>query len=130
MTSNQILISSIEGILSSAIASQIIGVQPMTGPLSKIFTIRTIGTIEQSRIIMTKAHYRIFLRLNNRRKSQTEVDLAKANYPYCWINYQYKKECIDWCNCQFGMGGYIIGAGRFWFENPNDLSVFKLRWCE
>ena len=117
------------------IASQIVNVQPMTGPVGQIFSFKTrydwLTTLNKlhPRITMTKAHYRMFLRLNDRKKSQTEFDLDKANYPYVWFfKYNDQKEYEEWCNFQFGAHGYIKGFGRFWFENARDLAAFKMRW--
>ena len=89
-------------------------------------------------IDMSKAHYNVFLRLNNRKKSQTEIDFKKAKYPnqsLSWtLTNQERTERKQWCDEQFGEYGYVYGTnivydcGIIWFENENDHTVYRMRW--
>jgi hypothetical protein len=114
----------------------LLGIQPMMGPVGKIFTLRPARLSHT--IVMTKAHYQVFLRLNNRKKNQTGIDFKKAKYPNQMLPWTLTtQECTDrihWCNEQFGEygyvydSGYVYNSGLIWFENENDLIAYKFRW--
>ena len=127
---NPVILSLIRRVMPSIIASQLVGVQPMTGPTGSIFAMRS-RLYKPPRIKMTNMHYKVFLRLNNRKKSQTEDDFIKAKYHKLRLRYDLlalMPDCLEWCDFQFGKCGYIQDAGTFWFENENDVTAFKLRW--
>jgi hypothetical protein len=130
-TLNKTILPLIRNVMPLLMAQQIVGVQPMTGPLTQIFNLRKLFAI-MPRIKMTVYHYQVFLRLNNRKKSQTEEDFAKANYysqEKFWLPKSEHSERLAWCDDQFGRYGYIQTEFRIWFENENDLIAYKLRWC-
>jgi len=130
MTATSILISTIRNVIPNAIANSIIGVQPMTGPIGQIFTLKSHYSMNYTslpRIKMNKEQYKVFLRLNDRKKCQTENDFTKANYPGIYMRYI---ESVDWCTEQFGANGYARYYNKIWFENENDLMAYKLRWTD
>ena len=128
---NKVLLPLIRNVMPSFMAQQIIGVQPMTGPVGQIFKLRkNFATIP--RIKMTVYHYQVFLRLNNRKKSQTAEDFKKANYysqeENWYISSSELSDRMAWCDDQFGRYGYVYDCEIIWFENENDLIAYKLRW--
>lgn len=131
ITNNSVILPLIRRVMPTVIANQIIGVQPMTGHVGSIFSTNGIRLYRPPRIKMTNMHYKVFLRLNNRKKSQTADDLLKAKYPYMPFHFTVldnATDCIEWCDQQFTKYGYILDKGVLWFENDNDVTLFKLRW--
>jgi len=124
---NSVLIPVIRQVMPTIIANSIIGVQSMIGPSGSTF----MRYRYYPRIKMTAMHYRVFLRLNNRKKSQTVNDFLQAKYPYVPCNFtafDQDMDCIAWCNQQFGNSGYVFDNGILWFKNDHDCMLFTLRW--
>jgi len=76
-----------------------------------------------------KPHYKVFLRLNDRKTMQSTVDFKRANYPYT-IFWDFNKfvAATKWCNEQYGRYGYVNFVNFWFFENKEDLLLFELRW--
>ena len=105
----------IRQVFPSLIASQILGVQPMTGPTSEIFNIRYDFTI-------TKFH--------------KKYKFSRAKWYYCKYKFTDGNEIYEWCKEHFGplsKGGdawmrWKIESNQFRFLNEDDAIMFKLRW--
>ena len=126
---NSTMISIIRRVTPTIIANDIIGVQPMTGPIGAIFSLRS--KYNQRRIKLTNDHYRVFVRLNNRKKTQAIPDINAAKYPRLSLplgSLNDNINCLTWCAEQFGKCGYIEDSGTIWFANDNDMLFYKLRW--
>lgn len=109
------------------IARQIAGVQPMTGLTGQIFQTDTSHLSRNKKRQMNKEHYKVFLRLNDRKKTQMREDFYRARYP--WVDVDLNKnwqEMHTWCRENFGENGYLWFGERFFFENENDRTLFIL----
>lgn len=127
-TEDSILISLVRKVMPNIIASQIVGVSPMTAPVDDIFKLRTIFE-QDARVRMTKAHYKTFLRVNDRPKTQTLLAFRAAVYPAVDLpNVSDTMEAIRWCREQFGEHGYQRIHLKFIFKDDADATVFRLRW--
>ena len=133
----KILLPKLRAVLPHIIANQIIGVQPMTGPVGQIFSMRYRyghSSLEWgARILMSKELYNKFLRLNNRKIYQKTESIKQAGYPfvrYVGKTFEDHMECIDWCNDIFGKNGYMTFNNEWFFENKEDHALFILTWLE
>ena len=75
--------------------------------------------------------YRCFLRLNNRRRTQSDADFTNAGYPSVIAKsvWDQRISVIDWCDQVFGPHGYFTGTGlRYWFLSQADADLFTLTW--
>lgn len=125
---NKVILPIIRRVMPNAIAQSIIGVQPMTGPTGMIYTMRARYGKYLNKIRLDKQHYRKFLRLYDRRQFTYHQDILDAGYSFCEVAYD--PDIVPWCNEQFGKCGYIYDVVyiRFYFENINDQTLFKMRW--
>lgn len=131
-TVNPVLMPLVQRVMPNIIAQQIIGVQPMTGLSGQIFRAGTKHILTQKKRQMNKEHYKVFLRLNDRKKSQKREDFYRAGYP--WVDVDLNKnwqEMHKWCRDNFGENGYLWFGERFFFENENDRLLFILAgWAQ
>ena len=94
-----------------------------------------------SRIKRSKARYKQFLRLNDRKGHQHENDFLKANYPYHDKPNSYittsDRSIVDWLDMNmpdryvYMSGRYVYTSGwtpRIFFENEQLKMLFLLRW--
>ena len=136
---SKVILPIVRRVMPSIIATDIIGVQPMTGPTGQIFTLRNRygkgkyrgKRDDRLKIPLQPGHFKVFLRLYNRRKFTLHEDILAANYPWVYINsYQAAQEAQDWCKERFGKCGYIFDMrfSRFYFENREDCAMFTLSW--
>lgn len=111
--------------------NQIMGVQPMAGSTGQIYSMRYEYTYIGARPVDPNI-YKYFLRLNNRRRTQSDQDFADAGYHFVHnisgknTGYAYK-----WCQQQFGEWGFhypVGGKGKWWFCQPQDAMMFELTW--
>lgn len=125
---NTVILPIIRRVMPNVIANSIIGVQPMTAPSVQIYTMKVRYAVIKNKISLNKKHYKIFLRLYNRRQFTYHRDIIDAGYYMCELHFS--KGCVEWCKEQFGNYGFIHDPmyGRFYFENINDQTLFKLRW--
>jgi hypothetical protein len=116
---NKVLLPMIRQVWPTILAQQIIGVQPMTGPVGEIFTLRTK--------YMPKPKY------NFSRAKWYEADRALSSD---WSFLKYNREQYQWCVEQFGptpeepdawCRWYVIGS-RYRFRDEQDYIMFTLRW--
>lgn len=96
----------------------IIGVSPMVAP-----------RFLSMRVSMHPGHYRNFLRLNDRRRSQSMHAINLAGYPSITMRFgTYWAKRILWCHDNFGPHGYINHFSTIWFRDDEDFTLFKMTW--
>lgn len=126
MTHNQVLISLVRNAMPSLMAHQLIGVQPMTGPVGEIFSSR--ANWPGGRVKMEKIHYQHFLRVYNRRSSHHPEYLTSLGYQTARLPIANVIEAIRWCRNTLKPGSYIRSSKDFWFANDRDYTLFVLKW--
>jgi hypothetical protein len=127
----QVLLDSIRRTSAPLLAQSIIGVQPMTSAGS-IFAGRDRSPAEV-RVRMLKGHYRTFLRLNDRPKTQPLRTFTAAGYPTVSLPITadaiaYASGANRWCQEQYGQHGYRRIGMTFIFRYETDAMLFKMRW--
>ena len=120
---NKILMPVIRDVMPNILASQIAGVQPMTGPTGQIFG--HSRSCMPERIRFTKDNYRHFLRLNDRKTSQTHSDIKQAGYRYQTRTLKYEE--IGWVEETLG-DRVITFYDTIYFAYETDLTLYLLRW--
>jgi hypothetical protein len=120
-SSQKVLLPMIRHVWPNTIAQQIIGCQPMTGPVGEIFTI--------------SAGYRPKSKYKFSRAKWYEADRA-IDHSSPWLFMRYNREQFSWCVAQFGPAPdypdawsrwYMIND-RFRFRDERDYILFTLRW--
>ena len=79
-----------------------------------------------ARLRFTKANYRHFLRLNDRKTSQTALDLEQAGYRY-QIRSRSMEENAGWIKETFGDRA-VTFHNMIYFAYEEDLTLYLLRW--
>lgn len=128
---NKVILPIIRRAMPNIIATSIVGVSPMTGPVNQVFKMKIkYGDLDKMRITLKKEHFKMFLRLYNRRKFTTHNDILAANYPWVKLTDVITVfNTVEWCNSSFGECGYIFdNVNRFYFENKEDCAMFTLTW--
>lgn len=120
-----ILIPMIRRLMPNIIANSIIGVQPMTGPTANIFNLRFA---REHRVLVSKEHYKIFLRVNDRPKTQPLRAFRSAGYPTVDLNIIDTIPAMQWCREQFGEHGFLRFNTMFVFKDEDDAMAFRMRW--
>jgi hypothetical protein len=110
-------------VMPQIIANDIMGVSPMRGPVDSIFNLRF--KYDEHRMPMSKEHYRIFLRINDRPKRQPVRAFLAAGYP---TEICYAFVAADWCREQFGRYGFLRFGSTFIFKDEADALLFRIRW--
>ena len=117
-TAQKILIPMIRQVYPQMIAHQILSVQPMTGPVGEIFSLRAMYTDP------------------NIEKFHKKYKFSRAKWYYCAYKFTDGQECHQWCTEHFGPlshGGdawmrWKLVSNQFRFLNEDDAILFKLRW--
>lgn len=114
------------------VANYLIGVQPMTAAAGQVFSLSSRYGY-QSKVRLNKAHYRHFLRINNRRQYHTTEYLDTLNYPSVKLTRRNDSpnNAMDariWAVEHLKEGTYINSGGQFWFANERDYTLFSLKW--
>lgn len=123
----QVLISQIRRVMPSIIANDILGVQPMSGPVGDIFTMR--GNYNwPGRVVLYKEHFNHFLRVYNRRKHHHPDYLTNLGYTRIRLGYSSAIPASRWCRETFKCGSYVRSSADFWFAYERDATLFTLRW--
>lgn len=135
-----ILVPIIRNVMPRIIAHDILGVSPMTGPISQVIKFRTRYGMNDyelkntpNRMILKSGTYSKFVRLYNRRKSQSTDEIRNAGYPCSDLircKFSMRIEIEEWCIKNFGPVGYILINGYIFFQNDDHHMLFKLRWIE
>ena len=77
-------------------------------------------------IRLSAAHYRSFLRLNNRKKNCNTSQLTHCGYHRVAIK-TWTDEMKNFCDENFGPYGYILSLDSCcWFVTENDALLFRL----
>lgn len=116
-------------VMPTVIANELVGVQPMTGPVTTIFGSKSNWP---GRVRMTKSHYGHFLRVYNRRKTHHPEYLTKLGYHTVNLqNISVARSIQDvktWCDDTFQKGAVVASFYDFWFAYEQDYLMFKMRW--
>lgn len=133
MTTNDIasvLLPIIRRVMPTLIANDIIGVAPMTGPVSNIFDIHSAWA-NRSQVMMTKVHYGHFLRVHNRRQYHLADYITDLGYQKMRVSRRadLHLDAAQWCKDNLKAGSYVRRFGDFWFAYNSDYTMFKLRWA-
>jgi hypothetical protein len=112
--------------MPNIIAHDLIGVQPMTGPVGSIFNSR--WTLDD--LIMQKEHFGHFLRVYNRKKYHRIGDLADLGYTMLKVGALNAIPAKNWCKENLKPGSFVCVNTRFCFAYPKDATLFALRWGE
>ena len=128
MNINPLLLSVIRKTMPNLIANQILGVQPMTSNsgLGAFYAPYVPQGFKPHRLRFTKANYRHFLRLNDRKTSQTAQDLEQAGYRY-QIRSRSIEENAGWIKETFGDRA-VTFHNMIYFAYEEDLTLYLLRW--
>ena len=126
---DQTLISVIRRVYPQIIANDIIGAQPMTGSFSQIFRTR-YDPAYQERYAVPKELYSNFLRLNNRRKTQSLNDFKVAKYSGISVDWDHQvNERIKWLDENIGEGKYFYVNHTLFFCDEKYKAMYLLRWA-
>ena len=117
-TAQQILMPMIRQVYPQMIAHQILSVQPMTGTVGEIFSLRAMLTDP------------------NIEKFHKKYRFSRAKWFYCSYKFTDGQKCHQWCVEHFGPlshGGdawmrWKLVSNQFRFLNEDDAILFKLRW--
>lgn len=121
MTFDPVLLSIVRKTMPILMARDIMGV-----------SISEEAIFKRARVKMSKAQYKQFLRLNDRKGHQHENDFLKAKYPYHDMPNSYNGvlALVDWLDMKMP-NRYVYMSGwtpRIFFENEQLKMLFLLRW--
>ena len=131
---NPVLLSMIRQVMPTIVAQSIIGVQLMRGAGNLVGYARSR---DKQGVKVTKQQYNEFLRLNNRKRTQSRAELDRAGYPSVVIDlpiddlpyWGASYDQVDaWLTEQLGPHKFISIYSRYWFTNSNDAMVAKMGW--
>jgi Major capsid protein Gp23 len=135
MTLDQNMLNMIRRIMPNLLAQSIIGAQPMTGPAGSIFNLRKRYGSKRIRgkqgVRPTPQQFNQFLRLNNRKRTQSHDELNAAGYPSVFIDLPagvYYEEVNLWLTEQIGADRFISINARYWFTNAQDAMLARMGW--
>jgi hypothetical protein len=110
--------------MPNIIAHDIIGVQPMTGPVGSIFN----STWTLDSVVLTKDHFKHFLRVYNRKKYHKLRDITALGYATIDISAFNTFSARQWCRETLKPGSFVCSNARFCFAYEQDYVMFMLRW--
>lgn len=116
----KVLLPMIRGVMPGLIAEQIVGVQPMSSPLSSDLR----GTV-----LFEKIHYRHFIKLYNRKKLHTMAHIHSMGYPYMRFNNigeYFRAE--SWLHQTLKPGSFVDRYPYVFFAYERDHRLCLLRW--
>ena len=123
MTFDPVLLSIVRKTMPILMARNIMGV-----------SISEEAIFKRARVKMSKAQYKQFLRLNDRKGHQHENDFIKAKYPCHDMPNSYITSSdisiVDWLDMKMP-NRYVYMSGwppRIFFENEQLKMLFLLRW--
>jgi hypothetical protein len=120
-----VILPIIRRVWPNILANELIGVQPMTGPVGEIFGRRPNG-----RVLMNKVHYRHFVRVYNRRKYHRPEYITSLGYTHVRVRISDAIAVQRWCREILRAGSYVRSHNDFWFAYERDATLFTLRWSE
>jgi hypothetical protein len=124
----RVLIPLVRRAMPTLIANQIIGVSPLSAPAGTMFA----APLHRRRWPVDPALYRHFLRVNNRKRTQSGEDLRRAGYWSASRGWFSGHARVDaWCRDQWGPHAWhrFPGDNTWWFSREDDALVFRLAWC-
>lgn len=123
ITDPKVLLSIIRQVLPNVLASQLVGVQPMTGSMGNIFNTRyDYGET----LDMEKVHYQHFIKVPNRRRKQPVALLTELGYPCAKISSLSQTKAKHWCTKNLKPGSWINLNHRFYFAYDRDFTWFSM----
>lgn len=128
---SKVILPVIRRVMPTLIANDIIGVQPMTGPGSMIYSLRNkIKKLPRYYpITLQPEHYRYFVRLYNRRMTQSAESIDAARYKFATHSGDTFNE-INWCEKTFAKGSFIVFHNIIWFANDSDWAFYKVKFAD
>lgn len=116
----KILMPLIRKIVPAQIAAEMVGVQPMYGPLDNVLHIETGETYKNDAVLYSRAgdeveYYWVALRFN-----YLHIDRVKLEELLAWCHATYGKENAD--------DGWHYSDHKIFFTDPAHRTVFLLRW--
>lgn len=129
-----VIIPMVRRVMPRVLAMDIIGVTPPASRPSKLrkrYAIRLEGALLSARHRVAPEVYRHFLRINNRRRTQSSEDLAAAGYHAVssipWTSWE---PADAWCADQLEPHSWLRfpGEARWWFSRGSDAVLFGLVW--
>jgi hypothetical protein len=129
----KVLLPLIRQVMPNVIASQLIGVQPMSGPIGQIHTLRTRYDYLNNRDIFTmqKKHYQHFTKAYNRRTKQKMSYLTGLGYTCVKVNMDLPRGAIEakaYCKKYVKDGAWISNGNHFVFAYDKDVTLFALKF--
>jgi hypothetical protein len=124
----KVLLPIIRRAMPSIIAHHLVGVQPMSAPTGSIFTLKARYQTTGGMILLTRAHFRHFLRVYNRRKSHSFNSIRDLGYPvYQILGYNQWSDVVVWCRKNLEEGAFIVTpSSEIIFANHSDYLHFVL----
>lgn len=121
---NPVLLPLIRRVMPNIIAHDLIGVQPMTGPVGSIFNSR--WTLDN--LTMQKEHFQHFLRVYNRKKYHSINDIAALGYTMTKVSALNAVTAKNWCKENLKPGSFVCVNTRFCFAYDRDATFFAMKW--
>jgi hypothetical protein len=129
----KVLLPIIRRVRPNVLASQLIGVQPMTGPVGQMHTLRTRYDYHNNRDIfkMNKKHYQHFIKAYNRRTKQKMSYLTDLGYTCVKVSpvMSVAKEAKAYCKRYVKDGAWISNGNHFIFAYDKDVTMFTLKFA-
>lgn len=123
----KVLLPIIRRVMPSIIAQHLVGVQPMTAPTGSIYTLKTRYDSSDSTILLTREHFKHFLRIYNRRKSHSLNSILDLGYPSYKIPYDQWSDVVVWCRKNLEEGAFIVTpSSEIIFANHSDYLEFLI----
>jgi hypothetical protein len=110
--------------MPNVIANDIIGVSPMVAPR------RPIGAYVPKRIPISNGEYGKFVRLYNRRKTQSFQEIVSAGYNNEWVDYKNVIRVRKWARIAYKENSYIWFENNLFFSSKDDHILYKIAWLE
>jgi hypothetical protein len=128
---DSVLWDMVQGLVAQSIANDIIGVQPMKPSFQinwrSMWKPRRSEHPNIRRVAVKSEIYNVFVRLNNRRRTQSDRDFEQAGYRHVT---GLSEERILWCQQQFGQFGYWRNriTHNVWFATESDYYLYIMGW--
>jgi hypothetical protein len=129
----KVLLPLIRRVRPSVTASQLIGVQPMTGPIGQMQALRTRYDYYNNRDIfkMQKKHYQHFIKAYNRRTQQKISYLTDLGYTCVKVNFDLSNGAgvaKAYCKRHVKDGAWLSNGNHFVFAYDRDVTMFALKF--
>lgn len=123
----KVVLPIIRNMMPSIIAQHLVGVQPMTAPTGSVFTLKTRYDSTGGRVLLTREHFKHFLRVYNRRRSHSLNSILDLGYPSYEIPYGQWSDSVFWCRKNLEEGAFIVTpSSEIIFANRSDYLEFLI----